>query len=90
MTDIKDRLEAFIKSDEVFTSIIDLAEALNVTLAELVITLKRKDDVGHLARLAYNRVLKPYLQPCAIQKNLPFVDWSFKVMGLPTLSDSQK
>ena len=90
MTDIKDRLEAFIKSNEVFTSIIDLCEWCNVTLAELVITLKRKDEVGHLARMAYNKVLKPYLQPSAIQKNLPFIDWSMKIMGLPTLSDSQR
>jgi len=90
MTDIKDRLESFIKSNEVFTSIIDLCEWCNVTLAELVITLKRRDQTGYLARLAYNKILKPYLQPCAIQKNLPFVDWSFKVMGLPTMTDAQR
>ena len=87
---IDDKLKAFLASENTFTSIIDMCEWCNVSLAELVITLKRKDDIGHLARMAYNKVLKPYLQPNNIQKNLPFIDWSFKVMGLPTLSDSQR
>ena len=85
-----DKLKAFLASENTFTSIIDLCEWCNVSLAELVITLKRKDEVGHLARMAFNRVLKPYLQPNVIHKNTGFIDWSFKAMGLPTMTDAQK
>ena len=87
---IKERLVSFVAYDTPRTSIIDLCEELNLTLAEVIIMLKRKDDIGYLTRLAYNKVMKPYLQPNNIQRNLPFVDWSMKIMGLPTMSDSQK
>jgi len=87
---IKERLVSFVAYDTPRTSIIDLCEELNLTLAEVIIMLKRKDDIGYLTRLAYNKVMKPYLQPNVIHKNTGFIDWSFKAMGLPTMSDSQR
>jgi len=80
-------LERFadFRKDPSKCSLADLACHLGVTIPEVLVLCRRKDDVGNECRKVIAWIEAQYTKPGMVQKNLEYVNWLRKQIGVSLL-----